>query len=86
MRGSTITIKYFTDQELNLFFRELEKETQIASTEFKKKCAIRNEAIFKIMYYCALRVTETTILSVDTVNDFRKQIYCVRVKGGKIIL
>lgn len=84
MRGSSITtIKYFTDKELDLIFKELEKDSLTARTTFQKKCAVRNEAMFKIMYYCALRVSETTLLSLDSYNTLRKEMYCKRLKGGK---
>lgn len=74
------TIKYFTNQELNTFFRELEHYN--ASTEYAFRCALRNEAMFKIMYYCALRATETSMLLVDDFNPLKNTIYCRRMKGG----
>ena len=77
------TIKYFTAEELNSFFKVLEIKTRSAETDFSKKCAIRNEAMFKILYYCALRVTETTLLKRENFNNLRKEIYCKRLKGAR---
>lgn len=80
--GKKETIKYFTNDELKAFFKELEKSRRKAETDCKEKCAARNEALFAIMYYCALRVTETTNLDVEDFNSMRKEIYCRRIKGG----
>ena len=77
------TIKYFTAEELNSFFKVLEKKAKNAESDYSKKCAIRNEAMFKILYFCALRVSETTLLKRENYNDLNKEIYCKRLKGGK---
>lgn len=80
--GKKETIKYFNKDELNAFFKELEKSRRKAETEHKEKCAARNEALFAIMYYCALRVTEATMLEIEDYNSLKKEIYCRRMKGG----
>lgn len=83
----TTTIKYFNETELNEFIKALEKVTLYESVIKGKdnvayKRAVRNEAIFKLMYYCAFRVSEVTNLKVGQYNEARKQIYCERLKGG----
>ena len=80
--GNKETIKYFNKDELNTFFKELEKSRRKAETDHKEKCAVRNEALFAIMYYCALRVTEATMLEIEDYNSLKKEIYCRRMKGG----
>lgn len=76
------TIKYFSPKERDNFFKTLEDATKKAKTPFAKKIAIRNEAMFKIIYYCALRASESKIKK-DSFNDSRNELYCERVKGGK---
>lgn len=80
--GNRETIKYFNQSELKNFFKELEKTRRRSETDFQEKCAARNEALFAIMYYCALRVSETLNLEIDDYNSIRKEIYCRRIKGG----
>ncbi len=77
------TIKFFTAEEFNSFFKVLEKKTKNARTDFSKKIAIRNEAMFKIIYYCALRVSESSLIKREYYNSLRKEIYCKRLKGGR---
>lgn len=79
----TEKVKYFTDKELKKFFKTLDNEKLIASSPMSKMLAIRNEAMFKIMYYCALRATETTLIKKDYYNHLSNEIYCKRLKGGK---
>lgn len=76
------TIKYFTNEELNCFFRELEKERLYAKTEYARNCACRNEAMFKIMYYCALRVSEVCQLRPCDFNPLNNELHCTRMKEG----
>lgn len=75
-------IKYFSNQELRNFFKQLEADRLNSITDYAVKCAVRNEALFKVMYYCALRATETTMLEVDSFNALKNEIYCKRIKGG----
>jgi integrase len=77
------TIKYFTDAELNAFFNVLEKKVRKAETDYSKKIAVRNNAMFKVAYYCALRASETSLIKRDSYDNYRKDIYCKRLKGGK---
>lgn len=76
------TIKFFTEKELKLFFTELEHRRLTARTPYAEACAYRNEALFKVMYYCALRASEASLLTADCYNVYSQQIYCRRLKGG----
>ena len=67
-------IKYFTNKELKSLFRAIENDDS--------KYAARNEAIFKIAYYCALRVSEVSLLEKDDFNNSRNELYCRRLKGS----
>lgn len=76
------SIKYLTDTELKQLFKALEMETRMAKTPCTHKCAIRNEALFGIMYYCGLRVSEVGMIKVEDFNTLKNEIYCRRLKGG----
>lgn len=76
------TIKYFTEDEIKSFFRVLANRKRIASTELSYKNAIRDDALFRVMYYCALRVSEVTMLNIEDYNILKKEIHCKRLKGG----
>lgn len=76
------TIKFFTKEELNYFFGELEKERLNAETEYARNSACRNEAMFKIMYYCALRVSEVCLLRTCDFNPLNNELHCTRLKDG----
>lgn len=75
-------IKFYTDQELASIFYTLEQHTINATSIYQKKIAIRNEALYKTMYYCALRVSETIQIETDSFDPVKKQIFCKRIKGG----
>lgn len=76
------TIKYFTEKELNSFFRTLEIRRKAATTELAYKNAVRDDALFHVMYYCALRVSEVIMLNIEDYNVLKKEIHCKRIKGG----
>lgn len=76
------TIQIFTEEEIKSFFHILDANRVNASTNFKYNNAVRNEALFYIMYYCALRVSEVAILNIDDYNMLKKEVYCKRIKGG----
>jgi site-specific recombinase XerD len=76
------TIKYFTDNELSSIFKVLEYRRRTASTELAYKNAVRDEALFKVMFYCALRVSEVILLDVEDYNILKKEMHCKRLKGG----
>lgn len=68
------TIKYLTKQELKALFKAIEKD----SSKYKE----RNEALIKISYYCALRISEAVNLEKEYYNKESSQIYCKRLKGS----
>lgn len=80
---SETTIKFFTATERKAFFKELERRRLCCATKTQASKAIRNEAIFRIMHYCALRVTEVTNLLVEDYNPINHEMYCRRLKGGR---
>lgn len=74
--------KFFTEEEFSALFTVIEADTS--------KYAIRNEALFKICFDCALRVSEIGLLkigSIRTVYDHEHHqstvIDCKRLKNGK---
>lgn len=67
-------IKYLTEDELKRLFKAIEKSSD--------KYKIRNEAIFKTAYYCALRATEVSLIKIDDFNNSKNEIYCRRLKGS----
>lgn len=83
MRKTANQIKYFTPKELKEIFSILEKKIQTARTPLLKKIAVRNAALIRVMYYCALRVSELTNLKVSDYDTYQNEIYCTRLKGGK---
>jgi site-specific recombinase XerD len=76
------TIKYFTENELNSIFRVLEHRRRTAATELAYKNAVRDEALFRVMFYCALRVSEVILLNIEDYNILKKEMHCKRLKGG----
>jgi site-specific recombinase XerD len=76
------TIKYFTEKELDSIFRVLEYRRKTATTELAYKNTVRDEALFRVMFYCALRVSEVILLNVEDYNTLKKEIHCKRLKGG----
>lgn len=74
MITDTKQIKYFTAEELDRLFKAIKN----TNNRFK----IRNEAIFRIGYYCALRATEIGLIRIDDYNTSRNELYCRRLKGS----
>lgn len=78
-------IKYFSTEQLKKFFMALETYREYGRIEEKKiiyKIAVRNEALFHVMYYCALRVSEVTLLKLTNYNPINGTLYCERLKNG----
>lgn len=77
-------VKHFTQNELLRFFGTLEKERK---KKFKNTCAyraaVRDEALFKLLYYCGLRVSELCNMPLNYFNEERNELYCERYKGGR---
>lgn len=69
-------IKYFTYDELNRLFKAIEINKN------NEKHNLRNEAIFKIAYYCALRSSEVGLITVQDFNSLKREMYCKRLKGS----
>ncbi|MBV4416982.1 tyrosine-type recombinase/integrase [Clostridium tyrobutyricum] len=67
-------IKYFTNSELKKLFKTIENS--------EGKNQVRDEAIFKIGYYCALRASEISIINIEDYNSPRNELYCKRLKGS----
>ncbi len=66
-------IKYFTNEELKKIFRVVKDVS---------RHPVRDEAILKIAYYCALRASEVGLVNIDDFNSGRGEIYCRRLKGS----
>ena len=64
-------MKYFEKKELTKFFNIL-----------KKKASIRDQALFNIMYWCGLRVSELQLLNIESYNPDAHTIQTNRLKGG----
>lgn len=75
-------VKFFTETEKGKLWKELERKRISSKTDYAHQCAIRNEAMFKVMWYCALRVSEASMMPADAFNPLKNQIYCSRLKGG----
>lgn len=80
---STFDIKFFTDEELEQFFNGLEKNIELTTNNRGRKRAIRDNAIFRVMHYCALRISEVSEIRLNDYNRITKNIYCRRLKGGR---
>lgn len=81
-RGRPDLVKYFTNDELAQFFGVFEKKRMKCKSTIKYKKIVRDEAIYKIMYYCALRVTEVLSIRCEYYNPVQEQLYCSRLKNG----
>lgn len=78
-------IKYFDTEQLKQFFMTLELYREYGRLEEKKntyRIAVRNEALFHVMYYCALRVSEVTRIKLTSYNPLTGTLYCERLKNG----
>ena len=61
-------IKYLTKEEVERFFSHIKN--------------LRDKALFGLVYFYGLRVSEATLLKLDDVNIKRRRIFIHRVKGG----
>lgn len=80
--NSTEKIKFFTAHELCDIFESLDYKVDASVTDFQYGKALRDRAFIKIMYYCALRVSEVSMLQVEDFNQYRNELYCKRLKNG----
>lgn len=74
MREQQPEIKYLTSNELNRLFKAIKND--------KSKYTVRNYAMFRIAYYCALRASEVGLIEPEFFNLNSKEIYCKRLKGS----
>ena len=61
-------IKYLTQKELKKFFRQIKSP--------------RDKALFGLVYFYGLRVSEVALLKLDDLDLKKKRIFIHRVKGG----
>lgn len=68
-------IKFLTQQELSRLFKTIEKSDS--------KHKVRDMAIFRIAYRCALRCSEVGLILLEDYNKAKGELYCRRLKGSK---
>lgn len=68
-------IKFYTQDELKRIFRAIEKSNN--------KHKVRDIAIFRIAYRCALRASEVGLILLEDYNKNKGEIYCKRLKGSQ---
>lgn len=67
-------IKYLDTAELPRLFNAISSD--------KTKHRIRNEAMFRLAEYCALRISEIGLIDLRDYNPISHQIYCRRLKNS----
>jgi len=67
-------IKYLSGVEMVELFNVINRDTSLHS--------LRNKAIFALAKYCALRVSEISLLKLYDFDLTRETIYCRRLKGS----
>lgn len=67
-------IKYLDTAELPRLFNAIRSD--------KTKHRIRNEAMFRLAEYCALRISEIGLIDLRDYNPINHQIYCHRLKNS----
>lgn len=70
----TTEIKYLTEDETQQLFQAINNDSS--------RYALRNQAIFHLAKYCALRVSEIALLRCSDYSWNHKHIYCRRQKGS----
>lgn len=68
-------IKYFTQEEMKKIFKNIDKTDS--------KHAIRDKAIFRVVYRCALRASEVGLIKLEDYNKSKGELYCRRLKGSQ---
>ena len=71
---SNTTIKYLNEKETHALYKKVNNDIMRHSE--------RNQAIFYIAKYCALRISEVGMLRIDDYEAELSQIYCKRQKGS----
>lgn len=72
---SNKSLKFFTSDELSRFWKVVENDMS--------RYRVRNEALMRIAYECALRVSEVNHLQVGDYDPHNHTIYCQRLKNGE---
>lgn len=72
---SNKSLKFFTSDELARFWNVIENDMS--------RYRVRNEAIMRVAYECALRVSEVNHLQLQDYNSREHSIYCNRLKHGE---
>lgn len=72
---SNKSLKFFTSDELSRFWNVLENDVS--------RYRVRNEALMRVAYECALRVSEINHLQVSDYDPYNHTIYCNRLKHGE---
>lgn len=67
-------IQFLTQAETHELFKAIVNDNS--------KYALRNQAIFAIALYCALRASEIGLIKVFDYHKSQKRIYCKRLKNG----
>lgn len=67
-------IKYLDTAELSRLFNAIKAD--------QTKHRIRNEAIFRLAEYCALRISEVGLIDIQDYNPINHNIYCRRLKNS----
>lgn len=67
-------IKYLSTEEIDELFRVVNQDNS--------RHGARNQAIFYITKYCALRVSEISMITMSDYNDLWHELYCKREKGS----
>lgn len=76
------SIRYFTNQELKRLFGTMEKEEKESiNTPFYKEI-VRDEAFFKLLYFCAFRIRDLISLSLDSYNPITNEIRYKKSEDG----
>lgn len=74
MKKQNRQLKYLKEEETAELFVIIKND--------KCRHTARNQAIFYLAKYCALRVSEVGMLRMQYYNDWRMEIYCEREKGS----
>lgn len=69
------TIKFLTSSEKRELYRNIDQDTG--------RLAVRNQAIFYLAKYCALRASEMRLLRLDEFDSQQNKIFCHRLKRGR---
>lgn len=76
-------ILYFTEKERDIFFQIMDNSIKHEKNPNEKRRWIRNKALYAVLYYCGLRVSEGVKMETSAYNVKRHEIYCERIKGSK---